>query len=143
MPGDATRVLAVTPPERTASVREAARVGRRRGAAASSRCIELTTALGSNAVAGPLARETFARTTALDLRPQQLPRARVRAGLGGAHARDGPAPADADLFLHLFGAGYADYIWTVFVGCRRSSLGGRAIGFEALRGSPTGGVGDA
>ena len=31
--------------------------------------VELTTALGSNAVTGPLARETFARTTALDLGP--------------------------------------------------------------------------
>ena len=36
-----------------------------------------------------------------------------------------------DRFLHLFGAGLRDYIWTVFVDAARA-LGGRAVGAEAL-----------
>jgi hypothetical protein len=36
-----------------------------------------------------------------------------------------------DRFLHLFGAGFADYVWTVFTDAARS-LGGRAVGTEAL-----------
>ena len=36
-----------------------------------------------------------------------------------------------DRFLHLFGAGYASYIWTVFVDAAEQ-LGGRAVGVEAL-----------
>ena len=107
-----SRVLAVSPPERTA---ERARRSSRppplplRFASV----VELTSAYGSNAVAGPLARETFARTTALDLRPQPLRGRRLRAGLGGADARDGAAASEPDLYLHLFGAGFADYVWTV------------------------------
>ena len=37
-----------------------------------------------------------------------------------------------DRFLHLFGAGYADYVWTVFVDAAEH-LGGRAVGADALR----------
>ena len=37
----------------------------------------------------------------------------------------------ADRFLHLFGAGYAAYVWTVFVDAAES-LGGRAVGVDAL-----------
>jgi hypothetical protein len=36
-----------------------------------------------------------------------------------------------DRFLHLFGAGYADYVWTVFTDAA-TQLGGRAVGAEAL-----------
>jgi hypothetical protein len=36
-----------------------------------------------------------------------------------------------DRFLHLFGSGYAQYIWTVFVDAAES-LGGRAVGLQAL-----------
>ena len=67
------RVLAVYPPERTAGVRDAPR-GRRRRHAGFAIGHRADRAFGSNAVAGPLARETFARTTALDLRPDRSPR---------------------------------------------------------------------
>ena len=36
-----------------------------------------------------------------------------------------------DRFLHLFGAGFADYVWTVFIDAAEH-LGGRAVGTDAL-----------
>jgi len=36
-----------------------------------------------------------------------------------------------DRFLHLFGAGFAHYVWTVFVDAAQH-LGGRAVGVTAL-----------
>ena len=48
---------------------------------------DLTAALGALTIAGPLAREVFARFTALDLRAAGHAGARLPAGLGGAHAR--------------------------------------------------------
>ena len=94
---------------------------------------ELTSALGSNAVLGPLARETFARTTALDMRPQRFGE--------GAFAPVSVARTPAmvlrqggDRYLHLFGAGYASYVWTVFADAAQD-LGGRVVGVEALRAS--------
>ena len=36
-----------------------------------------------------------------------------------------------DLYLHLFGAGFADYIWTAFIDAAEH-LGGRAVGTAAL-----------
>jgi glycine cleavage system aminomethyltransferase T len=128
-PISAERVLAVTPPEATASVRAAVEAQ----AAAQAGFVsvhELTTALCSNAVAGPLARETFARTTALDLRPQRFPEAAFApvsvARIPGMILRE-----HGDRFLHLFGAGYAHYVWTVFTDAA-TQLGGRAVGTDAL-----------
>ena len=43
-------------------------------------------------------------------------------------------------FLHLFGAGYAHYNWTVFVDAAEH-LGGRAVGVEALRAARRGKAG--
>jgi hypothetical protein len=36
-----------------------------------------------------------------------------------------------DRFLHLFGAGYAHYVWTVLIDAA-TQLGGRAVGTDAL-----------
>jgi hypothetical protein len=33
--------------------------------------------------------------------------------------------------VHLFGAGYAAYVWTAFIDAAES-LGGRAVGIDAL-----------
>lgn len=121
------RVLAVTPPERTAEVRE--QLHRGAGDRFAS-VIEVTTAYGSNAVAGPLARETFARTTALDLRPQRFePGAFAPVSVARTPAM--VLRERADRFLHLFGAGYAAYVWTSFVDAAEG-LGGRAVGVDAL-----------
>jgi glycine cleavage system aminomethyltransferase T len=92
--------------------------------------VETTAAWGSNAIVGPQARETFARTMALDLRPGSV------GELGFAPVSVARTPGlvlrvEGDSFLHLFGAGYADYTWTVFVDAAES-LGGRAVGVDAL-----------
>ena len=122
------RVLAVTVPEATARVRDALEAA---GAGSFASVTELTSAFGSNAVVGPLARETFARVTALDLRPDRFaPGAFAPVSVArtpGMLLREG-----GDRFLHLFGAGYAHYTWTVFIDAARH-LGGRAVGDDALR----------
>lgn len=128
-PLTAGRVLALTEPETTPTLRErlTTAVG---DADRFASMHELTTALGSNAVVGPLARETFARATALDMRPAEFGEAAFApvsvARTSGMILRQG-----GDRFLHLFGAGFADYVWTVFTDAARS-LGGRAVGTEAL-----------
>ena len=127
-PVTAGRVMAVTPPERTAAVRRALEdeAGRARFASVT----ELTSAWGSNAVVGPHARETFARATALDMRPARFPE-RAFAPVSVARTPGLVLREDGDRFLHLFGAGYAQYNWTVFVDAAQS-LGGRAVGLAAL-----------
>ncbi len=128
-PISASRVLAVTPPEATAGVRDAAEAASARAQGFVS-VTELTTALGSNAVIGPLAREALARTTALDLRPQRFPEAAF-APVSVARTPGMVLRESGDLFLHLFGAGYAAYVWTVFIDAAMQ-LGGRAVGTDAL-----------
>lgn len=136
-PVTAERVLALTPPEATASLR--AELESAVSSAGSFAVVtELTAALGSNAIVGPLAREAFARTTALDLRPDHF-------GEGGfapvSVARTpGMVLRQGDgRYLHLFGAGYASYTWTVFLDAAEQ-LGGGAVGAEALRASRGEGV---
>ena len=128
-PISADRVLAITEPESTAAVRdslESAAEGRARFVSV----LELTTSLSSNAVVGPLARETFARATALDLRPQRFPEAAF-APVSVARVPGMILRERGDRFLHLFGAGYASYVWTVFTDAAEQ-LGGRAVGTEAV-----------
>jgi glycine cleavage system aminomethyltransferase T len=122
------RVLVLTPPERTAELRD--RLEAAASATAFASVIEMTAAYGSNALVGPLARETFARTMALDLRPDQFAEGDFApvsvARTPGMVLRQGPA-----VYLHLFGAGFAHYVWTVFIDAARH-LGGRAVGTTAL-----------
>jgi glycine cleavage system aminomethyltransferase T len=128
-PLSASRVLAITPPERTAGVREAAHAA----AGSATRYVsvhELTTSLCSNAVVGPLAREAFARATALDMRPDGFPE-RGFAPVSVARTAGMILRREGDFFIHLFGAGYADYIWEVFSDAA-VSLGGRWVGTEAI-----------
>ncbi len=129
-PITAGRVMAVTAPEATARVRDSLQAAASGEPFASVQ--ELTTALGSNAVVGPLAREAFARSTALDMRPSAFGDAAFApvsvARVPGMVLRTG-----ADSFLHLFGAGYAQYVWTVFADAAEH-LGGRAVGVDALPG---------
>jgi len=122
------RILAIAPPERTPGLRADLE-----GAATGHGFVsvtEVTTTLGSNAVVGPLAREAFARTTALDLRADRFGEGAFApvsvARTAGMVLREG-----GDRFLHLFGSGYAQYIWTVFVDAAEH-LGGRAVGAAAL-----------
>ncbi len=92
--------------------------------------LDVTTAFGALTLCGPLARETFARFTALDLRPQSLPE---RGFLPGSVAR-GPGAVlreQGDRFLMLFGSALGQYIWTV-VADAAENLGGGPVGADAL-----------
>jgi len=122
------RVLALTPPERTAEVRD--RLEAAASAAPFASVIEMTAAYGSNALAGPLSRETFARTMALDLRADHFAEGDF-APVSVARTPGMVLRQRGDQFLHLFGAGFAHYVWTVFVDAA-SHLGGRAVGVTAI-----------
>jgi len=128
-PISADRVLAVTPPESTGALRDAleAAADQRPGFVS---VLELTTTLSSNAVVGPQARETFARATALDLRPHRFAEGAF-APVSVARVPGMVLRERGDRFLHMFGAGYASYVWTVFTDAAEQ-LGGRAVGTEAL-----------
>jgi len=133
-PVTAQRVVVITAPERTAEVR--AELEERAGAAVFASVTELTAALGSNSVIGPMAREAFARATALDLRPERFPEQGF-APVSVARTPGMILREEGDRFLHLFGAGYAQYNWTVFVDAAES-LGGRAVGLDALKAAVAG-----
>jgi glycine cleavage system aminomethyltransferase T len=92
--------------------------------------VEVTTAFAALTLVGPLAREVFARFTAIDLRPHVTP---IR-GLRPASIARQPGvllrEAD-DRFLFLFGWAVAQYMWTVVSDAGRH-LGGAPVGVDAL-----------
>jgi glycine cleavage system aminomethyltransferase T len=92
--------------------------------------IDTTTSQGAMTIIGPLARETFARFTAIDLRPQITP---VHAFRPGSVARTGGAILceAPDRYLMLFGAALGQYVWTV-VADAAEHMGGGPIGVDAL-----------
>lgn len=99
-------------------------------AAGHATVLDVTTVFAALTIAGPLARETFARFTALDLRPQALP---VHGFRPGSVARTPGAvlrQAD-DRFLMLFGAALGQYVWTV-VADAAGSRGGGPVAVDAL-----------
>ena len=92
--------------------------------------IDVTTSQGAMTILGPLARETFARFTAIDLRPQVTPPPAFRPGsvarTGGAILCEAP-----DRYLMLFGAALGQYVWTV-VADAAGHLGGGPVGVDSL-----------
>jgi heterotetrameric sarcosine oxidase gamma subunit len=92
--------------------------------------IDITAAQGAMTILGPLAREVFARFTAIDLRPQVTP---VHAWRPGSVARTGGAILceAPDRYLMLFGAAFGQYIWTT-VADAAEHLGGGPVGVDAL-----------
>jgi glycine cleavage system aminomethyltransferase T len=92
--------------------------------------LDLTTAFGALRLAGPLARETFARFTAIDLRPQVTKPGHWRPG-SVARTPGGILCEDEDRYLMLFGAALGQYVWTVVADAARN-LGGGPVGVDAL-----------
>ncbi len=92
--------------------------------------VDTTTAQGAMTIVGPLARETFARFTAIDLRPEITPPQAFRPGsvarTGGAILCEAP-----DRYLMLFGAALGQYVWTL-VADAAGHLGGGPVGVDAL-----------
>jgi heterotetrameric sarcosine oxidase gamma subunit len=95
-----------------------------------ARATDLTAALAAIALAGPAARELFARFCALDLRDGALP---VRGFRPGSVARTpGYVLREApQRFLVLAGAAYGVYLWQLIADAAEH-LGGRPVGVDAL-----------
>ena len=82
--------------------------------------LDVTTGFGALRLAGPLARETFARFTAIDLRPQVTRPGDWRPG-SVARTAGGILCESEDRYLMLFGAALGQYVWTVVEDAARPS----------------------
>ena len=93
--------------------------------------LDVTSNFAALTLVGPLARETFARFCALDLRPQVTPVGALRPGSIGRQPglviRE-----DEERYLFLFGWATGEYMWSV-VADAGGHLGGRPCGVDALR----------
>lgn len=91
---------------------------------------DVTSNFAALTVTGPLARETFARFCALDLRPHVTPVGALRPGSIGRQPgiliRE-----DEDRYLFLFGWATGEYMWST-VADAAEHLGGGPVGLDAL-----------
>lgn len=124
-----TRMLVLC--ERAALAGLRARVQEAAAAAAQpASVIDVSTVFAALTLAGPGAREVFARFCAIDLRPHVTPVAGLRPG--SVARQPGLIVREAEhRYLVLFGWAVADYIWTVVEDAARH-LGGRPAGVDAL-----------
>jgi heterotetrameric sarcosine oxidase gamma subunit len=92
--------------------------------------VDATSKYGAMTIAGPLAREVFARFSAVDLRPKVTPVGAFRpvsiARTPGMLVREGE-----DRFLFLFGAALGAYMWET-VADAGTHLGAAPVGVDAL-----------
>jgi glycine cleavage system aminomethyltransferase T len=128
-PYSATRAVVLCPPADTTALRDHLTSAAANASGLAS-VIDTTTAHGAMTIVGPLARETFARFTAIDLRPEVTP---VQAFRPGSVARTGGAILceAPDRYLMLFGAALGQYVWTL-VADAAGHLGGGPVGIDAL-----------
>ena len=139
LPYTPERAIALCEPVALAGLRE-----RLQEAAADAKgltsVVDVTTAFGALVLQGPLARETFARFTALDLRDAVTPPGAFRPGsvarTPGAILRE-----SEERWLMLFGAALGQYVWTV-VADAAESLGGGPVGVDSLPSSAVGSRGE-
>jgi glycine cleavage system aminomethyltransferase T len=87
--------------------------------------LDVTTGFGALRIAGPLARELFARFTAIDLRPHVTRPGHWRPG-SVARTPGGILCEAGDRYLMLFGAAFGQYMWTVVDDAARHLGGGPA-----------------
>lgn len=118
------RALVICESSATAALRE--RVAER----FDGHVLDVTSNFAALALAGPLARETFARFCALDLRPSVTPVRGFRPGsvarTPGFVLREAP-----DRYLALVGSAVGSSVWEV-VADAAAHLGGRPVGVDAL-----------
>jgi glycine cleavage system aminomethyltransferase T len=100
------------------------------GGDAPAGALDVTTAFAALRLAGPLARETFARFTAIDLRPRVTRPGDWRPG-SVARTPGGILCEAEDRYLMLFGSALGQYVWTVVADAARR-LGGGPVGYDAL-----------
>jgi glycine cleavage system aminomethyltransferase T len=128
-PYSAQRGVVLCSPRDTAALRDRLHASAA-GANGLASVIDTTASQGAMTIFGPLARETFARFTAIDLRPSVTPPLAFRPGsvarTGGAILCEAP-----DRYLMLFGAALGQYVWTV-VADAAGHLGGGPVGVDAL-----------
>jgi glycine cleavage system aminomethyltransferase T len=92
--------------------------------------VDVTTNFAALTIVGPLAREVFARFSAIDLRPQVTPVGALRPG--SVARQPGIVICEVeDRYLYLFGWATGEYVWSV-VADAGHHLGGRPIGVDAL-----------
>jgi glycine cleavage system aminomethyltransferase T len=92
--------------------------------------VDVTTSFAALTVVGPLAREVFARFSAIDLRPQVAAPGALRPG--SVARQPGIVICETeDRYLYLFGWAIGEYVWSV-VADAGHHLGGRPIGVDAL-----------
>ncbi len=93
--------------------------------------LDVTCNFAALTLVGPLARETFARFCALDLRPQVTPVNALRPGSIGRQPGI-VIREDEERYLFLFGWATGEYMWSV-VADAGGHLGGAPVGADALR----------
>ncbi len=96
--------------------------------------LDVTTSYAALTIAGPLAREVFARFSAIDLRPKVTPVGALRPG--SVARQPGIVICEAeDRYLYLFGWATGEYVWSV-VADAGHHLSGRPMGIDALASLP-------
>jgi glycine cleavage system aminomethyltransferase T len=104
------------------------------GDAAGVAAVDVTSSFAALTVVGPLARETFARFCAIDLRPRVAQVWALRPGSVGRQPailiREGELR-----FLFLFGWATSEYMWSV-VADAGTHLGGHPLGVDQLTAFP-------